>query len=95
MVVTRISSKYTLQIPDEFRKALPAGEEVVITVDKQARMVVTPVEKIREALAASFGMWADRTDLPDDALKYVREIRKGIGKPNLCNDWGKICHDNQ
>ena len=77
MVVTRISSKYTVQIPDEFRKALPAGKEVVITVDKQGRMVVTPVEMIREALAATFGMWADRTDLSDDALRYIREIRKG------------------
>lgn len=36
-------------------------------------MVVTPVEKIREALEASFGIGADRTDLPDDALKFARE----------------------
>lgn len=77
MAVSRISSKHTLQIPDEFRKTLPAGQEVVITVDEQGRMVVTPVEKIRATLAESFGMWADRTDLPDDALRYVREIRKG------------------
>ena len=77
MVVTKISSKFTLDIPDEFRKALPAGQEVAITIDKQGRMVVTPIEKIREALVESFGMWADRSDIPADALQHVREIRKG------------------
>ena len=77
MVVTKIGPKYTLNIPDEFRKALPAGQEVAITIDKQGRMVVTPIEKIREALVESFGMWADRSDIPADALKHVREIRKG------------------
>lgn len=77
MVVTKITQKYTLSIPDEFRKALPAGQEVAITIDKLGRMVVTPIEKIREALAESFGMWADRTDISADSLRYVREIRKG------------------
>ena len=77
MVVTRITSKYMLSIPDEFRKALPAGQQVAITIDKQGRLVITPIEKIREALADSFGMWADRTDISSDAIRYVREIRKG------------------
>lgn len=77
MVVTKITPKYTLDIPDEFRKALPAGQEVAITIDKLGRLVVTPIEKIRETLAESFGMWADRTDISADSLRYVREIRKG------------------
>lgn len=77
MVVTKITPKYTLNIPDEFRAALPAGQEVAITIDKLGRLVVTPIEKIRETLAESFGMWADRTDISADSLRYVREIRKG------------------
>ncbi|MCC6298367.1 MAG: hypothetical protein IT314_03655 [Anaerolineales bacterium] len=77
MVVTKITPKYTLNIPDEFRKDLPAGQEVAITIDKLGRMVVTPIEKIRETLAESFGMWADRTDISADSLRYVSEIRKG------------------
>jgi bifunctional DNA-binding transcriptional regulator/antitoxin component of YhaV-PrlF toxin-antitoxin module len=77
MVVTKISPKFTINIPDEFRKVLPAGQEVTITVDKQGRLVVTPIEKIREALDASFGMWADRKDIPADGVKYVRDKRKG------------------
>lgn len=77
MVLAKITPKFTLNIPDEFRKILSAGQEVAITIDKQGRMVVTPIEKIREALAESFGMWADRTDMTADARHYVREIRKG------------------
>lgn len=77
MVVTKITQKYTLSIPNEFRKALPAGQEVAITIDRVGRLVVTPIEKIREALAESFGMWADRTDIFADSLRYVSEIRQG------------------
>ncbi len=77
MVVTRITSKYTLNIPDEYRKALPVGQKVAITIDKQGRLVITPVEKVRAALMESFGMWSDRTDVPAKSVKYVREIRKG------------------
>jgi hypothetical protein len=77
MVLTKISPKFTLNIPSEFRKVLPAGQEVAITIDKQGRMVVTPIEKIHEALEASFGMWAGRKDIPADGVRYVREKRKG------------------
>jgi bifunctional DNA-binding transcriptional regulator/antitoxin component of YhaV-PrlF toxin-antitoxin module len=77
MIMTKISSQYTLKIPTEFRSALPAGEEVTITVDMQGRLIVTPVEKIRTLLMETFGMWADRTDIPSDGVTYVDEIRKG------------------
>jgi len=77
MVVTRITIKHTLDIPDEYREALPVGQEVAITLDKQWRMVVTPIEKIRAALMESFGMWAERSDIPADSVQYVREVRKG------------------
>lgn len=77
MVLAKITPKYTLSIPNEFRKFLSAGQEVAITIDKQGRMVVTPIEKIREALVESFGIWADRTDMTADARHFVREIRKG------------------
>jgi len=86
MVVTRITPKHTLNIPDEFRKALPVGQEVTITLDKQGRMVVTPSEKIRAALMESFGMWADRKDIPADSVKHVREVRKGYRIEKLESD---------
>jgi hypothetical protein len=77
MIVTKISPQHTLKIPDEFRRILPAGEEVAVAMDAQGRLVVTPLEKIRAQLMETFGMWADRTDIPSDGVEYVNEIRKG------------------
>lgn len=77
MVLTRITPRHTVSIPNEFQKAIPAGQEVAISLDKQGRLVITPVKKINAALMSSFGMWSDRTDIPADSVKYVRQIRKG------------------
>ena len=77
MVITHIDLKYMINIPDEFRKNLSAGQEVAISMDEQGRLVVTPVEKVCEALMESFGMWAERTDIPADGTKYVNAARKG------------------
>lgn len=86
MVVTRITPKHTLNIPDEFRKALPVGQEVAITLDEQGRMVVTPIEKIRAVLMESYGVWADRKDIPADSVSHVREMRKGYRIKKLEHD---------
>ena len=77
MVVTRIGPEHNLKIPDAFRDMFPAGEEVAISADAQGRLIVTPVEKIRELLSETFGMWSDRTDLPGDGVDYMDEIRYG------------------
>lgn len=77
MVVTKISQEYTLNIPEQFRSALSAGQEVAVAVDEQGRLVITPVEQLRAVLMETFGMWADRTDLPADGVDYMDEIRRG------------------
>jgi hypothetical protein len=77
MVVARITPEYTLKIPDEFRPMIEAGQEVAISADAQGRLVVTPIEQIRARLMETFGMWADRTDLPSEGVDYVDEIRRG------------------
>lgn len=41
-------------------------------VDAQVRQ-----EMWRAALASTFGMWADRDDIAQDGVEYVREIRRG------------------
>jgi hypothetical protein len=41
------------------------------------RPLALSAEQIHERLMASFGMWADRTDLPADSIDYVDEIRRG------------------
>lgn len=77
MIVTKIGPENMLKIPDAFREMFPAGEEVAISTDPQGRLIVTPVEKIRELLAETFGMWVERTDLPTDSIDYVNDIRRG------------------
>jgi bifunctional DNA-binding transcriptional regulator/antitoxin component of YhaV-PrlF toxin-antitoxin module len=77
MIVTTISPEYTVHIPNEFRQLLAIGQEVAISADPQGRLIITPVDQIRVILMESFGMWADRTDLPQDSIEYVDDIRRG------------------
>ena len=48
---------------------------MAVAMDALGRLVVTPLEKIRAQLMETFGMWADRTDIPSDGVEYVNEIR--------------------
>lgn len=77
MAITKISPDHSIKIPESLRQQLPPGQEVVINVDSHGRMVVTPVAQILSALRDTFGMWADRDDIPDDAVAYVNELRQG------------------
>ena len=76
MVTITVNSDYTVKIPSEFRAGLRAGQKVSISLDKQGRLIIMPIEQIRSVLAETFGMWADRTDIPDGA-EYVEQIRRG------------------
>ncbi|MEW5986172.1 MAG: hypothetical protein AB1791_06030 [Chloroflexota bacterium] len=78
MVLEKISPEFTLRIPDEFRWILAPNQEVAINNDAQGRLIITPMEQIRAALLETFGMWADRTDLPGDGVAYVDEVRHGF-----------------
>ena len=75
--MTKIDSQFRINIPKEYQKALFPGQEVAISIDAQGRLVVTPAEQIKAILKETFGMWADRTDLPDDSVEYVNQVRKG------------------
>jgi bifunctional DNA-binding transcriptional regulator/antitoxin component of YhaV-PrlF toxin-antitoxin module len=77
MAVSKISDKFTLQIPKRFRSKISPGQEVVITLDEKGRILITPVEQIRSALVETFGMWEKHADLPQDSIRYVDEIRRG------------------
>jgi bifunctional DNA-binding transcriptional regulator/antitoxin component of YhaV-PrlF toxin-antitoxin module len=76
MVLTKISREYTVNIPSPFRSMVSVGQEVAISADAQGRLIITPVEQVRALLMETFGMWADRSDLPDDSTEYVDEIRR-------------------
>ena len=77
MVITKISQEYDVHIPDEFHQTLRAGQEVAVNVDAQGRLVITPIDQIRETLMESFGLWANRADLPADSVEHVNELRRG------------------
>ncbi len=73
MVTVQISPQYTVKIPDKFRPSVHAGQEMAISVDRQGRLILTPLEQVREALDDTFGIWADRTDLPKSSVAYVNK----------------------
>jgi len=77
MDVTRISAEYMLRIPERFQRLLQAGQEVAVSADAQGRLIITPIEQIRALLMETFGMWADRTDMPTDGVEYMDEVRRG------------------
>lgn len=77
VVVTKIKPDYTLNIPDQFRSILPAGQQVAISADAHGRLVITPIEQIEASLMETFGMWANRTDVPADGVEYTHQLRRG------------------
>ena len=77
MDVTRISAEYMFRIPERFQRLLQAGQEVAVSADAQGRLIITPIEQIRALLMETFGMWADRTDMPTDGVEYMDEVRRG------------------
>lgn len=77
MIVTKISSEFTVDIPNEFRTRFSAGQQVAVSTDAQGRLVLTPLEQIRARLMETFGMWANRADLPSDSIAYMDELRRG------------------
>jgi bifunctional DNA-binding transcriptional regulator/antitoxin component of YhaV-PrlF toxin-antitoxin module len=77
MVTVQVSSDFTVKIPVEFRSRLRAGQEVAVGLDAQGRLIITPIEQIDNLLQETFGMWADRTDIPMDGVETMDQIRRG------------------
>lgn len=77
MIVTKIEPEYKVNIPEQFRRHIQVGQDVAFSEDNLGRLTITPVEKIRDRLMETFGMWADRDDIPSDGVAYVNAIRKG------------------
>jgi len=76
MVVIKISDEYTISIPIPYRQMFPAGQEVAVIADPRGRLIIMPIEQIRAVLMETFGMWADRADLPD-SITHMDEMRRG------------------
>ena len=77
MAMTRISPRYTLKIPTQYRDLLRAGRNVAIQPDEQGRLIITPIESPHSVLLATFGIWANRDDMPSDAVAATDALRQG------------------
>lgn len=77
MITVKVAPDYTVNIPNQFRSLLPAGQEIAVSADAQGRLILTPIEQVRARLMETFGMWADRTDIPTDGIAYMDKVRPG------------------
>ncbi len=77
MTIAIVNSEFALNIPPQFQEFIQAGDKVSINVDSSGRLIITPIEMIRARLQETFGMWADRDDIPADSVDYVNAIREG------------------
>ena len=89
MMTVTITRDFTLPIPAPLRRLFPAGQEVAISTDTQGRLIITPIEQVRAVLMETFGMWADRADLPPDSLDIMDEMRRGL----RLNEMGLPLHE--
>jgi hypothetical protein len=84
-----IEDGFRLALPPDVHHLVRVGHSVVVTVDEGGRIVLTPEPKALAALLGTFGMWADRDDVPADGVAYMDEIRRG----QRLNDLGLPPHE--
>lgn len=77
MPTVTIKNNYQVHLPAEIQRMVPVGARLQISVDEQGRIILAPEPDAATVLQESFGMWADRTDVPPDGIDYVDDIRRG------------------
>lgn len=78
MLRTKIESKYRVTIPKSLRPDLKVGDELIISTDKEGRIILTPqAPHIISILQKTAGMWRGRQDVPADGVDYVNSLRQG------------------
>jgi len=77
MSVVRIEKGFRIRLPDELRKWFRVGDKVQVRTDAAGHVILRPSKAIDQILAATAGLWADRTDIPVDGVAYVDQIRYG------------------
>ena len=77
MTKVLVEDGYQFSLPSELQSFAPVGTEFQVTIDEIGRIILTPEANVRGILMETFGMWADRDDLPADGVEYVNNIRQG------------------
>lgn len=73
----RIENGFRLTVPKELRRGLKVGDEVMVTTDQAGRIILLSEKRVRAVLQRTAGIWRDRTDIPEDGVKYVNLMRRG------------------
>ena len=76
MVTIQIEKGFKLQLPEEVRRNLKIGDELIAMTDKAGRIVMFSPQQIQAELLETFGLWSDRTDIAD-GMTYMDDIRRG------------------
>jgi bifunctional DNA-binding transcriptional regulator/antitoxin component of YhaV-PrlF toxin-antitoxin module len=84
MPTVLIENNYQVQLPAEIQKVVPVGTRLQISIDETGRIILAPEPDAAAVLRESFGMWANRRDLPADGVAYVDDIRRG----QRLDEWG-------
>lgn len=77
MAKVTIEDGFKITLPEKARKLFHEGDEVIVTRNADGHFVILTLQQLQEKLEESFGMWADRTDIPKDGVEFVNEIRRG------------------
>ena len=77
MLRTKVESDYRVRIPIELRESLQVGEELFVKVDHDGHILLIPKAHALEILERTAGMWQGRTDMPEDGVAYVNQLRQG------------------
>jgi hypothetical protein len=64
-------------LPEAVRGDLQVGDEVIVGRDQAGRINITSAEALYARLQETFGLWADRDDIPSDSVAYVNAIPIG------------------
>lgn len=77
MIYTKVEDDFRITIPEELRRSLEVGQELLVTMDKNGRLILIPESQIDAILQQTAGMWKRRTDIPADGVDYVNQLRQG------------------
>lgn len=72
-----IEDDFRLTVPEALRQDLQVGDELFMSVDRGGRIVLLSEKRVRAILQRTAGLWQGRSDIPDDGVEYVNQMRQG------------------
>jgi hypothetical protein len=76
-MVTQIEPGFRITLPENIRALWHVGDEILVIVNSLGSITLIPKARALEILEQTAGLWAGRTDLPEDGIEYVNTLRPG------------------